>query len=109
MRELGNVFSMPPLVGVLDIFGFEFFARNSLEQLFINYTNELLQQYFNEVIFENESKLYAREGVLWDPRDFPDNRSIVELIGTGNTAVLPMLEEECISIGGTWSVGARGW
>ena len=101
MRELGNVFSKLPFVGVLDIFGFEFFARNSLEQLFINYTNELLQQYFNEVIFENESKLYAREGVLWDPRDFPDNRSIVELIGTGNTAVLPMLEEECISVGGT--------
>merc|ERR1719343_1990300 len=78
-------FSVLPFVGVLDIFGFEFFEKNSLEQLFINYTNELLQQYFNEVIFENEMKLYAREGVRWDPKDFPDNRSIVELIGSGAT------------------------
>lgn len=90
-----------PFVGVLDIFGFEFFEKNSLEQLFINYTNELLQQYFNEVIFENETQLYATEGVLWDPRDFPDNSYIVELIGKSQTGVLPMLEEECHTVGGS--------
>mmetsp|Transcript_174927 Transcript_174927/g.555363 ORF Transcript_174927/g.555363 Transcript_174927/m.555363 type:complete len:1153 (+) Transcript_174927:130-3588(+) len=90
-----------PFVGVLDIFGFEFFTRNSLEQLFINFTNELLQQYFNEVIFENETMLYAREGVKWDPRDFPDNATIVELISASKTGVLPMLDDECAIVGGS--------
>lgn len=87
--------------GVLDIFGFEFFQWNSLEQLCINYTNELLQQYFNEFIFENETTLYQEEGISWDVQDFPDNSSILELLHGKLEGVLPMLEEECFHVGGS--------
>lgn len=90
-----------PFIGLLDIFGFEFFPTNSLEQLMINFTNELLQKHFNEVIFEHEAELYKDEGIHWDPLEFPDNSIIVNLIGQVPGGLLPLLEEECQQIGGT--------
>ncbi|GBG30327.1 Unconventional myosin-Va [Hondaea fermentalgiana] len=57
-------FADMPFVGVLDIFGFESFEQNGLEQLLINYANERLQASFNMHVLQDEADLYMREGLV---------------------------------------------
>ncbi|KAL7551434.1 hypothetical protein ACHAWF_014622 [Thalassiosira exigua] len=100
-------------IGVLDIFGFEVFPTNSLEQLCINYANESLQQQFNRHVFRLEQEEYEREGIGWDRVGFADNADALELIdGRRNLGILTLLDEQCVVPGGTDERLARrilGW
>jgi myosin-5 len=52
-----------PSIGLLDIFGFEDFKINSMEQLCINYTNEKLQKLYIFCVFIAEKKIFEEENL----------------------------------------------
>lgn len=67
-------------IGILDIYGFEIFERNSFEQLCINYVNEKLQQIFIQLTLKAEQDEYAREQIQWTPIKYFDNKVVCDLI-----------------------------
>ena len=81
-------------IGVLDIYGFEKFDKNSFEQFCINYANEKLQQEFNQQVFKLEQELYEREEIMWSFINFSDNQPCIDLIEIKG-GILDLLDEEC--------------
>ncbi|EEP77864.1 myosin-5 [Uncinocarpus reesii 1704] len=72
--------SITNTIGILDIYGFEIFERNSFEQLCINYVNEKLQQIFIQLTLKTEQEEYAREQIKWTPIKYFDNKALRHLI-----------------------------
>ena len=82
-------------IGAVDIFGFECFPHNSLEQLCINFANEKLQRMFTEAVFESVLAEYTKEGIDVGGMTFEDNSAVVALIEGSPSGLLTLLSEEC--------------
>ena len=77
-------------IGVLDIFGFESFEKklddhsivtnNKFEQLCINLTNEVLQNFFYDNQIPKQQELYRSQGLVVDDIEYADNTGCIELI-----------------------------
>ncbi|KAL4636181.1 myosin-IIIb isoform X1, partial [Arapaima gigas] len=81
-------------VGILDIFGFENFEKNSFEQLCINIANEQIQFYFNQHIFALEQTEYQSEDISASLVEYEDNRPILDMFLQKPMGLLSLLDEE---------------
>ena len=85
-------------IGILDIFGFEIFEENGFEQLCINYTNEVLQNIYNDNILEYEQREYINDGIDWEFIEYQSNDNIIRFF---NKSLLPIINEQSILETGT--------
>ncbi|KAK9881585.1 hypothetical protein WA026_016457 [Henosepilachna vigintioctopunctata] len=86
-------------MGILDIYGFEIFDKNSFEQLCINFCNEKLQQLFIELTLKSEQQEYENEGIVWHKVDYFDNKIICDLIEERHKGMISLMDEECLRPG----------
>ncbi|EDO63356.1 AGAP011726-PA, partial [Anopheles gambiae str. PEST] len=87
------------VMGILDIYGFEIFKKNSFEQFCINFCNEKLQQLFIELTLKQEQEEYLREGIEWVPVEYFDNKVICNLIEEKHKGIVALMDEECLRPG----------
>mmetsp|Transcript_13678 Transcript_13678/g.18752 ORF Transcript_13678/g.18752 Transcript_13678/m.18752 type:complete len:1592 (+) Transcript_13678:330-5105(+) len=93
--SIGQDESCQAKIGVLDIYGFESFKKNSFEQFCINLANEKLQQHFNQHVFKMEQEEYEREQIDWSYIEFVDNQDVLTLIEGKPMGILALLDEQC--------------
>uniref|UniRef100_A0A8B9E9J8 Myosin XIX n=1 Tax=Anser cygnoides TaxID=8845 RepID=A0A8B9E9J8_ANSCY len=82
-------------LGLLDVYGFEAFPENNLEQLCINYANEKLQQHFVAHYLKAQQEEYAAEGLQWSFINYQDNQNCLDLIEGNPLSIFSLLNEEC--------------
>ena len=91
--SLGN--KTDKYIGILDIFGFEVFDSNGYEQLCINYTNEMLQQIYNQYVFKSEQLEYEQEEIEWTRIEYVKNDSIIDTFN-GKLSLFSIINEQTI-------------
>ncbi|XP_021888669.1 myosin-9 isoform X1 [Carica papaya] len=100
VNKINNSIGQDPnsksLIGVLDIYGFESFKTNSFEQFCINFTNEKLQQHFNQHVFKMEQEEYTKEAIEWSYIEFVDNQDVLDLIEKKPGGIVALLDEACM-------------
>ncbi|NWV40478.1 MYO19 protein, partial [Grantiella picta] len=94
-----NIYTDPSVwtsfIGLLDVYGFEAFPENNLEQLCINYANEKLQQHFVAHYLKAQQEEYAAEGLQWSFINYQDNQHCLDLIEGNPLSIFSLLNEEC--------------
>ncbi|XP_059059333.1 neither inactivation nor afterpotential protein C [Achroia grisella] len=88
-----SVFGDKYSVSLLDMFGFECFHRNRLEQLIVNTTNEQMQFLYNQRIFAWEMQEAADDEVTTASLQFYDNKNSVDQLMSRPMGLFYILDE----------------
>ncbi|ESP01793.1 hypothetical protein LOTGIDRAFT_176432, partial [Lottia gigantea] len=94
--QIETLTSLTPLneaTGLLDIYGFEIFESNSLEQLCINYANEKIQQLYVSHFMKDLQKEYEIERIEWSNINYTDNQHCLDTL-EGTHSIFGLLNEE---------------
>ncbi|XP_061659546.1 unconventional myosin-Ic-like isoform X2 [Syngnathoides biaculeatus] len=90
-----------PVIGLVDIYGFEVLQRNSFEQFCVNYCSEKLQQLFIALTLRSEQEEYTTEEIAWETVPYFDNKIICDLIEEKHKGIVAVLDEESLRPGET--------
>ncbi|MBN3301307.1 MYO19 protein, partial [Amia calva] len=82
-------------IGLLDVYGFEHFQDNHLEQVCINYANEKLQQHFVRHFLKNQQEENIAEGLDSSIVSYQDNQSCLDLFEDTPNGIFSLFNEEC--------------
>ncbi|KAL9925896.1 STKc_myosinIII_N_like and MYSc_Myo21 domain-containing protein ninaC [Glossina fuscipes fuscipes] len=87
------VFGDNNTVVIHDLFGFECFHRNGLEQLMINTLNEQMQYHYNQRIFVNEMLEMEAEDITTTNLNFYDNKTALDNLLTKPDGLFYIIDE----------------
>ncbi|XP_046675327.1 neither inactivation nor afterpotential protein C isoform X3 [Homalodisca vitripennis] len=87
------VFGDSFFINLLDMFGFECYPKNSLEQLFVNTVNEQLQYHYNQRVFAWEMQEQIEEGIPLQSLQYYDNKPTIDELMTKPDGLLYIIDE----------------
>ncbi|XP_046961728.1 neither inactivation nor afterpotential protein C isoform X1 [Vanessa cardui] len=88
-----SVFGDKYSVSLIDMFGFECYHRNRLEQLIVNTTNEQIQFLYNQRMFVWEMQEAAEEEIQTTTLRFYDNKNSVDQLMGKPLGIFHILDE----------------
>ncbi|CAG9567458.1 unnamed protein product [Danaus chrysippus] len=95
-----SVFGDKYSVSLIDMFGFECYHRNRLEQLIVNTTNEQIQFLYNQRIFVCEMQEAAEDEITVTALRFYDNKGSVDQLMAKPHGIFYILDEASRTGGG---------
>lgn len=85
-------------ISLVDLFGFESFSRNHLEQFCVNYASEKVHQAFLDHALKRPGALHEKEGLKWSSSDFCDNLDLLHTLETPTGGLMSILNEDTLTV-----------